>query len=265
MKLKLKKDIVFFDLETTGVNVVTDRIIQIGMIKYFADGSEKIEKCRLVNPEMHIPKEASDINGITDDMVKNEPTFKKIAKGLLDLIGDADVGGYNSNNFDIPLLVEEFNRVGLKLDMSDRKTVDVFKVFQKMEARTLKAAYKFYCGKNLENAHNALVDIQATIEILDAQVKKYKDVNYEDNTGEITEKPIKNDVDSLHKFTNDENKIDFAGKIVYNEDKVPVFNFGKHKGSPVKDNPSFCQWMIGKDFSSDTLEIVRLILEGKIK
>lgn len=265
MKLNLDKDLVFFDLETTGVSVSNDRIVQIGIVKVFADGRENLEKCRLINPTIPIPKEASDIHGITNEDVKNEPTFQQLAKGLRDLIGDADLCGFNSNRFDVPMLIEEFNRVNLDFDMTNRKSIDVWKIFQKMEPRNLSAAYKFYCGKTLEGAHDALNDVKATAEILSCQINHYDGVDYEDGNGIIEENPIKNDMQALHDFTNFSGQLDYAGRIILNENDIPVFNFGKYQNQSVVDvitnNPGYYSWFMKGEFATDTKKVLENIME----
>lgn len=265
MNLKLNKDLVFFDLETTGVSVSNDRIVQIGIVKYYADGREKEEKNRLVNPMIPIPEEATAVHGITNEMVKDAPTFKQISKGIKAFIGDADLCGFNSNRFDVPLLIEEFYRVGSDFDMNDRRSIDVWKIFQKMEPRNLKAAYKFYCNKNLEGAHDAMNDIRATAEILESQLDYYKDSNYEDSDGTIEERPIANDMSKLHDFTNFKGQLDYSGRIVLNDNDVPVFNFGKYQDQSVSDvlkhNPGYYTWFMKSDFSTDTKKVLEKIME----
>jgi len=265
MAFKLENDIIFFDLETTGVNIVKDRIVQIGMIKVFADGSEQIEKSRLVNPEMLIPKEAMDVHGITDEMVENEPAFKQIAKGLADFMKGCDLGGFNSNSFDIPLLCEEFSRAGVEFNMDNIKFVDSFKIFQKMEKRDLTSAYKFYCGKKLENAHDAIVDIKATIEVFKGQLKMYKGVSYEEKDGTIVKDPL-NNVKSINDFTVNPNKVDMLAKFIRDSEGTIVYNFGKHKNKPVISEPGFVSWMLhpDRDFATETKNIARQILNGEI-
>ncbi len=250
MKLNLKKPLAFFDLEATGINVGADRIVEIAILKAMPDGSELILSKR-INPEMPIPLVTSLIHGIYDEDVKSEPTFKMAAKEIADFIGDADLAGYNSNKFDIPMLLEEFLRVGIDFDMSDRKFVDVQNIFHQMEQRTLKAAYQFYCGKDIINAHSAEADIRATYEVLLSQLDKYQDTEFEDKKG-VRSKPVQNDVDALHLFTNMNKVVDFAGRMVYNENGEEVINFGKHKGRTVESvldaEPSYYSWMKQGDF-----------------
>ena len=250
MKLNLKRPLAFFDLETTGVNVASDRIVEIAILKAMPDGSEIVKTMR-INPEMPIPLASSLIHGIYDEHIKDAPTFRMVAQELADFIGDADLAGYNSNRFDIPVLLEEFLRVGVDFDMSDRKFVDVQNIFHQMEQRTLRAAYKFYCDKDIVNAHSAEADITATYHVLLAQLERYKDSDFEDKQGNIS-KPVQNDVDALHLFTNMNKPVDFAGRMVFNEQNEEVFNFGKHKGKCCEQvfdiEPSYYAWMKQGDF-----------------
>jgi DNA polymerase-3 subunit epsilon len=258
MQLKLTKPLAFFDLETTGVNVASDRIIEICIIKVMPDGSkEKFEQ--RINPEIPIPAASSMVHGIYDKDVADMPTFKKIGKAIANFIGNSDLAGYNSNKFDIPVLVEEFLRAEIDFDIENRKTVDVQNIFHLMEQRTLKAAYKFYCNKEIINAHSAEADVSATYEVLMAQLEKYKDVEFEDKNG-IRSKPVQNDVKMLHDFTNINRNVDMAGRIVYNDKGVEVFNFGKHAGKAVSDvlksEPSYYAWMINGDFPLYTKKVL---------
>ncbi|RZK54089.1 MAG: 3'-5' exonuclease [Pedobacter sp.] len=250
MKLNLKRPLAFFDLEATGINVGADRIVEIGILKAMPNGDELVLTKR-INPEIPIPLVTSLIHGIYDEDIKNEPTFRTAAKEIADFIGDADLAGYNSNKFDIPMLLEEFLRVGIDFDMSDRKFVDVQNIFHQMEQRTLKAAYKFYCDKDIINAHSAEADIRATYEVLLAQLDKYKDTEFEDKKG-VKSTPVQNDVEALHTFTNMNKVVDFAGRMVYNENGEEVINFGKHKGRTVESvldvEPSYYAWMKQGDF-----------------
>jgi DNA polymerase-3 subunit epsilon len=250
MKLNLKRPLAFFDLETTGVNVASDRIVEIAILKAMPDGTEIVKSMR-INPEMPIPLASSLIHGIYDEDIKDASTFRMVAQELADFIGDADLAGYNSNRFDIPVLLEEFLRVDVDFDMSDRKFVDVQNIFHQMEQRTLRAAYKFYCDKDIVNAHSAEADITATYHVLLAQLERYKDMDFEDKQGNIS-KPVQNDVDALHLFTNMNKPVDFAGRMVYNEDNQETFNFGKHKGKCCEQvfdiEPSYYAWMKQGDF-----------------
>lgn len=245
MKLNLKRPIVFFDLETTGVDTSKDRIVEISMIKVMPDGSKDV-KTRRVNPEMPIPAEATAVHGITDEDVKNEPTFRQLAKSLAQFIQGCDFGGFNSNRFDLPLLVEEFLRVGVDVDLKRRKFVDVQNIFHKKEQRTLVAAYKFYCDKDLTDAHSAAADTMATYEVLCAQLDRYDD--------------LENDIDFLAEFSEREKAVDYAGRIVYNEQGVEVFSFGKYRGQSVEEvfrrEPSYYAWMMEGDFPLYTKKVI---------
>ncbi len=252
MNLSLTKPMAFFDLETTGVNVSKDRIVEISVLKVAPDGNKEVLTKRC-NPEIPIPIEASEVHGIYDFDIMNEPTFKEIAQEIADFIGDADLAGYNSNRFDVPLLIEEFLRVGIDFDMKDRKMVDVQSIFYKQEQRTLEAALKFYCDKTLENAHSAEADIHATFDVLEAQIARYDDVEA--------------DVDFLAEYTEMRGElVDFAGRFVYNADKEPCFNFGKHKGRPVTEvlrrEPSYYAWMMKGDFPAYTKKVLSQIKES---
>ena len=249
MNLNLLNPIVFFDLETTGVNIAKDRIVEISVLKVLPNGKEEQRTIR-VNPEMHIPEEASKVHGIYDEDVKDCPTFKLIAKELARYIEGCDLGGYNSNRFDIPLLAEEFLRVGVDFDMSKRKFVDVQTIFHKMEQRTLSAAYRFYCNKNLEDAHTAAAGTMATYEVLKAQLDRYGD-------------KLENNIDFLSKFTTQNNLADFAGFISYNDKGEEVFNFGKNKGVSVakvlKEQQGYYDWIMKSDFPLYTKKVLTKI------
>ena len=256
MQLALKNPLLFFDIESTGLNVASDRIVEISIVKVSpgAPGEpNKVEvKTRRINPTIPIPPEAQAIHGISDDDVKDCPTFRQIAKSLARFMEGCDVAGYNSLKYDIPLLAEEFARaknegVNVEFDFRKRKLIDVQNIFHKKEQRTLKAAYKFYCGQNLDNAHSAEADTMATYEVLEAQLDRYADDKDE---------PLQNDVDYLAKYSCQSRFVDFAGRITLNDKDVPVFNFGKHKGKPVvevlKKEPSYYSWMMDGDFTLDT-------------
>lgn len=250
MKLNLKRPLAFFDLEATGTNIGADRIVEISVIKLNPDGSEDVKTWR-VNPEMPIPLESSLIHGIYDEDIKGEPVFKAIANDVAEFIGDSDLAGFNSNKFDIPMLMEEFLRAGVLFDLDKRHFVDVQNIFHQMEQRTLKAAYQFYCKKDIINAHSAEADTRATMEVLIAQVAKYENVEWEDKKG-IKSTPVVNDIEALHKFTNLNKPVDFAGRMVFNDNGEETFNFGKHKGKKVEDvfniEPSYYSWMMQGDF-----------------
>lgn len=241
MQLNLKNPLVFFDLETTGIDIVKDRIIEISYVKVFPNGKEESKTMR-INPGMPIPPASTAIHGITDDDVKDCPLFKNVAKQLAAQIEGCDLAGYNSNRFDIPLLAEEFLRAGVDIDLTRRKFIDVQTIFYKMEQRTLAAAYKFYCQKSLENAHTAAADTMATYEVLKAQLDRYPE--------------LKNDVAFLSEFSSFTNNVDFAGRMVYNDKNQEVFNFGKYKGRLVeevlKQDPAYYSWMMNGDFPLNT-------------
>ncbi|WP_257667814.1 3'-5' exonuclease [Parapedobacter tibetensis] len=250
MKLKLKRPLAFFDLETTGVNVSKDRIVEISILKV-SPGDDEAVKTLKINPEIPIPLESSMFHGIYDKDVQEAPTFKDVAQEIADFIGDADLAGYNSNKFDIPMLMEEFIRADVDFSLEGRCFVDVQNIFHQMEQRTLKAAYRFYCGERLDNAHSAEDDVKATYEVLKSQLDRYQDMEWEDKLGKKSI-PVVNDVEALHRFTNLSRPVDFAGRMVFNEQEVEVFNFGKHKGRPVEEvfavEPSYYSWMMQGDF-----------------
>lgn len=262
--LKLKKPLAVFDLETTGTNISKDRIVEISIAKAMVDGTVEI-KTKRINPEMPIPIETSLIHGIYDEDVKDEPTFRQLAKSMATFLEGCDLAGFNSNRFDIPMLVEEFLRIESDLfDISNRKFVDAQRIFHQMEPRTLSAASKFYTGKVLENAHSAEADTVATLEVICAQVEKYEGVTITDKSGKEYE-PVKNDVDALHEFTSGR-IVDFANRMSYNDKNEVVFNFGKHRGKKVVDvlkrEPAYYDWIINNDFPLDTK---RKLTEIKLK
>jgi DNA polymerase-3 subunit epsilon len=261
MTLILKRPLVIFDLETTGVNVASDRIVEICALKANPDGTEETKTFR-INPEMPIPLESSLIHGIYQEDIANAPTFKDVAQELADFIGDADLGGYNSNRFDIPVLMEEFLRVNVPFDIENRFFVDVQNIFHQMEQRTLKAAYKFYCENDLIDAHSAEADVRATFEVLKAQVLKYENKEWEDKSGKVSV-PVKNDIEALHNFTNLNRIVDFAGRMVYDNEGVEIFSFGKHKGRSVEEvfkiEPSYYAWMMRGDFPMYTKKCLERI------
>jgi DNA polymerase III subunit epsilon len=248
MQLNLKNPLVFFDLETTGVNANTDRIVEIAYLKVYPNGNEETKTFR-VNPGMPIPKEASDIHHITDEDVANSPSFKEIGKNIAKDIEGCDLAGFNSNRFDVPLLAEEFLRNDIDIDLSKRKLIDVQVIFHKMEQRTLSAAYKFYCNAELEGAHGAEADTKATYEVLKSQLDRYPDLT--------------NDVKYLSEFSSFNRNVDFAGKIVLNDKDVEVFNFGKYKDQPVEDilkrDSGYYGWMMQGDFALNTKNVLTRI------
>lgn len=254
MKLNLRKPLIFFDLETTGLNIMTDRIIEIAYLKVFPNGDEESRKMR-INPEMPIPAESTEIHHITDVDVRNCPTFRQVAQMLANVFKGCDIAGYNSNNFDVPFLAEEFLRADADFDFDNSRFIDVQVVFHKMEKRTLEAAYRFYCNAELTDAHSADSDTKATYEVLKAQLDRYPE--------------LQNDVEFLSKFTKYNRNVDYAGRIVFNENGVEVFNFGKHKGKPVeqvlREEPAYYSWMMNGDFPLYTKKVltsIRLRMRG---
>lgn len=271
MKLNLKRPLAFFDLETTGVNVASDRIVEIAILKVHPDG--KIEKRPdgktgpprlLVNPEMPIPIETSMIHGIYDDDVKDAPTFKELSAKLFKFLYDCDLAGFNSNKFDVPILAEEFLRCGIDFSVAERNLIDVQNIFHLMEKRTLKAGYKFYCKKELENAHEAMADVDATYEIFLAQLEKYKNTEVEDKDGKPIV-PIVNNMEALHEVSQRFRNVDMLGRIVYNDQNEETFNFGKHKGKTVeyvlKTEPGYYGWILNGDFPLYTKKVLKDIKE----
>ena len=258
MKLNLKNPLVFFDLETTGTNINSDRIVEICYLKIYPNGNEEAKTLR-INPEMHIPEASSAVHGIYDEDVVDCPTFKDVAKNIASDIEGCDLAGFNSNRFDIPVLAEEFLRAGVDIDLMKRKFVDVQVIYHKLEQRTLSAAYKFYCEKNLEDAHTAEADTRATYEVLKAQLDRYADV-------------LENDINFLSNYSCYSRNVDFAGRIVYNDQDVEVFNFGKYKGVSVKEvlqkDPGYYSWIMQGDFTLNTKNVltkIRLRETGLIK
>lgn len=254
MELNLKRPICFFDIESTGVSVVNDRIVEISILKVFPNGNKE-GRTWLVNPEKQIPQEVIEIHGITNEKVANEPTFKQIAHRVYDMIKDSDLGGYNSNKFDIPMLAEEFLRADMDFDMNKRRAVDVQNIFHKKEQRTLSAAYRFYCDKDLENAHSAEADTTATYEILKAQLDKYDDLD--------------NDIEFLSSYSNRFRAVDFAGFIVLNDDDIEVFSFGKYKNKPVEEvldsDPGYYGWIQNAEFPLYTKKVLTTIKLRKLQ
>lgn len=236
----------FFDLETTGVNILEDRIVEICVVKLFPDGHNEV-KTRRINPGRPIPAAATAVHHITDEDVANEPSFREIAKSLYSYMEDCDIAGFNSNKFDIPLLIEEFGRVGINFQLNDREIIDVQNIFYKKEPRTLTAAYKFYCGGDLENAHSADADTLATMEVLLGQLERYED--------------LQADVKSLGEFSRMNKNVDLAGRFIYNDENEAVVNFGKHKGKLLREvlqrEPSYFHWMMNGEFSKNTKDVLR--------
>ncbi len=253
MSLNLKKPIIFFDLETTGTSITHDRIVEISMIKVMPNGEEKVRTLR-INPEMPIPAEATAVHHITDADVADKPTFKTIAKDLAASFTGCDIAGFNSNRFDIPMLAEEFGRAGISFDFTRPRFVDVQTIFHKKEQRTLVAAYKFYCGKDLEEAHSANADTRATYEVLLAQLERYADLPH--------------DIDGLSDFSSQNRNVDLMGRVILNDNNVEVINFGKYKGQPVVDvlrrDPGYYSWILQGDFPQNTKDVfTRIKLKSK--
>ncbi|MDB2345971.1 3'-5' exonuclease [Flavobacteriaceae bacterium] len=252
MGLNLQRPLCFFDLETTGINVVKDRIVEIAVLKLFPNGNKE-SKTWLVNPEMPIPKGASDIHGITDEKVKDSPNFKTLSTEIYAFMKDCDWAGYNSDRFDIPLIAEEFMRAGVDFDLKNHKTIDVQTIFHKMEQRTLTAALKFYCDKELINAHSAMADTDATYEILLAQVDRYDE--------------LENNLEFLSNFSTRKRSLDVAGFIVLNKENQPCFSFGKHKGKTVEEvlekEPGYFGWLLNADFPLYTKKVLTALRLSK--
>ena len=261
MELKLNKPLAVFDLETTGIKVATDRIVEICVLKIYPDNKNETF-LKLINPTIPIPPVTTEIHGISDEDVKDAPTFAEIAKQLNTFFGNSDLAGFNSNRFDIPLLVEEFLHVDVDFDLTGRRFIDVQNIFHKMEPRNLKAAFQFYCLKNLENHHSAEADTFATYEILKAQLDKYQGVEYKDRNGEVST-PIVNDVEALSKFSYQYKNVDLIGHIIFNNKDQEVFNFGKHKGKSVEKifetQPSYYDWMMKSEFPLSTKKVITAI------
>ena len=249
MKLNLKIPIIFFDLETTGVDVSKDRIVEICYIKVFPNGNETSRTMR-INPGMHIPEQSSAVHGITDDDVKDCPLFKDVAKDIANDFEGCDIAGFNSNRFDLPMLAEDFLRAHVDIDLSRHRAIDVQVIYHKLEQRTLSAAYKFYCGMELQNAHSALADTRATYEILKAQLDKYPE-------------DLQNDMEYLSKYSSFTRNVDFAGRIVYDDNNNEIFNFGKYKGERVdavlQRDPGYYSWMMNGDFPLNTKQVLTKI------
>ena len=265
----LKNDLVFFDLEATGLNVVRDRIVQIAMIKFSPGKAEPEEMEMLINPGIPISEEAMAIHGITPDMVRNKPTFEQASESIYKFIGNADLAGYNSDRFDIPMLMEEFYRAGFDFDIDKRNLIDVQKIFYKMEPRTLKAAYAHYCGKSLEDAHNALADVRATVDVLAGQLEMYKDTDHVDGDGFNTPKPIQNDMPAIAKFLSDGSMLDVTQKLRMSPNGDIVFNFGKYIGKPAAktlyEDRQYYHWIQEKKFSAQVKKLTKKLLEDYSK
>ncbi|MCC6410107.1 MAG: 3'-5' exonuclease [Saprospiraceae bacterium] len=265
MQINLDRDLVFFDVETTGLNVIRDRIVQIALVKLHKNGQPQTELSMLINPGIPISEESMQIHGITPKDLANKPVFQQVAQKIWDFIGDSDLAGYNSNRFDVPMLMEEFARVGMEFDVSKRRLLDVQRIFYKMEPRTLKAAYRFYCAQELTDAHDALADVKATIDVFKGQLQAYEGKDLIDENGNVVPAPIQNDVQVLHTFTNDLNFLDATQKLRVQPDGVVVFNFGKYAGQPVREvflkEKNYFHWMLEREFSSQVKQIIRQIMK----
>ena len=258
MELNLKRPLAFFDLETTGLNVAKDRIIEIHILKVNTNGTVE-NKTWLVNPEYPIAEEATAVHGFTSEDVADKPPFKKVAREISHFLDHCDLAGYNSLKFDIPLLVEEFLRSGVDFDVKNRHLIDVQNIFMKMEPRTLVAASRFYLDKELKDAHSAEADTRATYEILKAQLDKYKDVEITDRAGN-TGTPVQNDIEKLHQFSSHHRNADLIGQVIYNKEGKEMFNFGKHRGKTVEEvferEPSYYNWIMNADFPLFTKKLM---------
>ncbi len=273
MKLNLAKDLIVLDFETTGLSPAKDRVIQVAILKVFADGRPSETKSRYINPGIPIPAKITEITGITNEMVKNEPTFDKLAKGLLQFIGDADIATYNGNRFDIPFLLEELGRCGMELDMTNRKCVDVKRMFHRMEPRDLRAAHRKFIGREMENAHDAGADVQATLDVLEAMLDVYNGVDCINPDDSKIISPIVNDIDALHEFTKNFGELDYEGWIIQKEDGKIVFGKGKYQdqeiGIILSEDKGYHDWIMNKgDFTRDTRNKFRILIDdykNKIK
>ena len=267
MTLPLTDDLVFFDLEATGLNLTRDRIVQIALIKLFADGRSQQELEMKINPTIPISAEVSAIHGLTDADVRDAPTFQEVAGKIQDFIGDADLAGYNSNRYDVPLLQEEFYRAGIFFNTSDRRLIDAQQIFYQMEPRTLSAALKFYAGKDMENAHDALADVRATVDVFMGQMRHYAGATHEKEDG-TTITPFSS-MDAVADFCKDDRFLDATRRLKRGPDGVPVFNFGKHAGKPVAEvfakEPSYLRWILDKDFTTEVKTLVQVIDEERKK
>ncbi|NND35065.1 MAG: 3'-5' exonuclease [Saprospiraceae bacterium] len=264
MEFNLEKDLCFFDIEATGLHVIRERIIQIAIKKFFADGRPAAIYNQLINPGIPISQEAMDITGITPAMLRNKPTFQQVAKEIYAFFGNADLAGYNSNRFDIPMLMEEFDRSGFEFSLEGRRTIDVQRIFYRMEPRTLKAAHRFYVGAEMGNSHDAMNDVEATVAVLKGQLERYEGQDLVDDE-EFIEAPVKNDMRALHEFSNDPSMLDVTQRLKYNANGVIVFNFGKNQGRPVKEvfseDQDYYHWIIKKEFSVQVKSIVKKIYQ----
>ncbi|NND08598.1 MAG: 3'-5' exonuclease [Saprospiraceae bacterium] len=264
MDFEIERDLCFFDIEATGLHVLRDRIIQIAIKKFHADGKEPTSYMQLINPGIPISQEAMEITGINPDHLRNKPTFGQVAQEIYSFIADADLAGYNSNRFDVPMLMEEFERVGIAFSLKGRRTIDVQRIFYRMEPRTLKAAHRFYCGQAMENAHDAMADVDATVAVLKGQLDRYAGQDLHDDNG-LLEQPVRNDIQALHDFTNDPRMLDVTQRLKLDRQGEVIFNFGRYQGKRVKEvlsqDRDYYHWILNKEFSVQVKNIMREIMK----
>ncbi len=270
MEFNLERDLIFFDIESTGLDVIRDRIIQLAMIKYFKDGRPEETLEMLINPgAVPISKEAYEVHGISAQDVANKPTFKEVAQRVYDFIEGCDLAGYNIQRFDVPMLMEELARAGFTMDLSKVNIIDVQRIFYKMEPRHLAAAHRFYCGEEMENAHDALADVKATVNVLKGQLSMYKDRDMIDKDGQVIPAPVQNDMSKLHAFTNDSNTLDATRRLRRDSNGVIVFNFGKYINQPVGESMykdrNYYNWIQQKEFSTQMKQMVKKLLDEYIE
>ncbi len=259
--VELENNLVFFDIEATGLNIIRDKILQIALIKYSPKKEEAEELELLINPGVPISQEAYEVHGIGPDQVRNKPTFAQVAQQLYDFIGDSDLAGYNSNRFDVPMLMEEFSNAGLEFDISKRRLLDMQRIFYKMEPRTLRAALRFYKGKEIENAHDAMADVRATIDVFNGQLDMYENRAWIDHEGFSHPNPVVRNIKALHEFTHDATAADATRRLKYDKDGNLVFNFGQKAGALVGKtlyhDRNYLNWMLNKDFSSQVKQMIK--------
>ena len=264
MEFQLDRDLCFFDVEATGLHVIRDRIIQIAIKKFFASGQAESTYMTYINPGIPISEEAMEITGITTDVLRNKPTFNQVAKEIFEFIGSADLAGYNSNRFDVPILMEEFARAGFDFNIDRRRLIDVQRIFYRMEPRSLRAAHRFYCQSDVDNAHDAMADVDATINVLRGQLRKYKDQDLVDDEG-VLEAPIQNDMQVLHDFTNDTKALDVTQRLKYNRQGKIIFNFGRYQGKVVSEvfneDRDYYHWIMKKEFSVQVKNLAKKIMD----
>ena len=265
MNLTLKKPLVFFDIEGTGLHVIRDRIIQIACLKYSPNKKEPERIMFMINPGRPISEEAIAVHGIFPKDLANKPTFDRVADKIFEFMGSSDLAGYNLLRFDIPILMEEFARCGIDFNLDNRKIIDVQRIFYKMEPRNLRAAYRFYCNKEMENAHEAMVDVEATAAVLFGQVERYADRDLITDDGDVIEKPVRDDIQALHEFTNDLKMLDATQKLKVDHNGVVVFNFGRFLGKPaakiLAEDKQYYNWMLNKEFSSQVKQIIKKLVK----